>query len=85
MKNSLYVVHDIVKEESASIWESKNDATALRDYLASRKEQQYVEDYRLMCVGSFDHETNAMEVEGCPREVVPTVSSLQDVGPEEEA
>lgn len=58
MKNNLYVVMDLVAEQSGFIHESVNDNTALREFAKFLAAQEGREsDFRLVCIGSFDHET----------------------------
>lgn len=51
----LYVIRDALLGESMPIWEQKNDAVAVRSYLQSIRSAPNQSDFRLYCVGEYDH------------------------------
>lgn len=81
MKNNLYVVFDIVAEESMAIWESRNDGTALRSFQKSVIENDDIpeKEMKLLCLGSIDHGSNVIDVEVNPREVIPSVDLVDQM------
>lgn len=79
----LYVIYDVVAQESGPINEFKNDGVAWRwfeEMLA--KEKVDVKDFILMHVGTCDHELNSVTGES-PREVMANVNmeeaTMEDV------
>jgi hypothetical protein len=66
MNTKLYVVHDLVAQESGPVFEAKNDEVAMRKFRKMITDQNNViqpSDYQLLSLGEMDHETNI--VEGC--------------------
>ena len=74
MKTMIYTVHDRVAEESGPLFEAKNNGVARRQFfnLMHQREQELtnVEDYSLLCVGIFDHDTSVITPELVPTEIV---------------
>lgn len=62
-KMNMYVVHDLVAEESGPIFEAKNDLVAMRNVkqMFQDVDSNYIKDYKLICVGRLDHTTNKIE------------------------
>jgi hypothetical protein len=56
MKTNLYVVRDHAMEQSWNIAEAKNDTVALREFQKLMKDREYAEDFKLMRIGSYDHD-----------------------------
>lgn len=85
MKMNLYVVFDKTAEYSMPIWESRNDGTALRTYQKSLIENKDVpeDEMVLMCVGSIDHETNKIIGLDPARQVIPSVSLVDQMEEED--
>ena len=68
---NVYTIMDRLAQECGPVFESKNDQTALRGYkLMLRKEQGNPSEYRLLRIGSIDHETVKFEILDEPVEVV---------------
>lgn len=76
MKRFLYVIRDKVAAESGPIFEAKNDGLALRQYsyLMANQKGASPGDFELRCLGTIDHETDAIEHYGLAPQVV--VASL---------
>ena len=57
-KTSLYVIYDVVAQESGSILELKNDAVAQRIVQNMLRENKLsAKDFRLYLLGRYDNET----------------------------
>jgi hypothetical protein len=71
MKTNLYVIYDRVAEESGPIFEAKNDLVADRNFkkLLSEHKTELSNDFKLLRIGTFDHETNGVQGELIPVEV----------------
>nr|QJB20380.1 MAG: nonstructural protein [Microvirus sp.] len=71
MKMSMYVIYDRLALESGPIFEAKNDAVAGRKYLSALTDVLAGRDgeYRLLRVGSMDHDTQKLVLEDPPIEV----------------
>lgn len=85
MVNQVYVIYDRTAEESGPVFEAKNDGVALRNFQMMVKDKPFSEDYVLLHIGEIDHGTSVMRGTLDPREVIPTVSMADDLGPEEVA
>ena len=72
MVMTLYVVFDRVAQESMPIFETRNDGTALRMYQKAIMEADDVPDNEMMLLklGTIDHDTNLIELEKYPVEVM---------------
>lgn len=82
MKRNLYVIKDLVAEESGPIFEAVNDGIAHRRFKALMAEQThewFVEsDYQLLQIGEINKITNLVTgIE--PREVITKLSLLEDI------
>lgn len=76
---NLYVVHDMLAEESGPVFESKTDATAVRAFRRGFEKLPAGEarEFRLLRLGTIDHATNQMTLELHPVEVfVPAESEV---------
>lgn len=59
MKLNLYVIFDVVAQESGPVVEAQNDGVANRNYQKSIINQKLdPNEFKLFCIGSFDHSTN---------------------------
>lgn len=83
MINNLYVIYDRTAEESGPVFEAKNDGIALRNVHLMLKDKPFQEDYVLLCVGSIDHDTSVIAGTMEPREVVASVSMVDELNEEE--
>lgn len=81
MKLNLYVVRDVVLEQSWPIAEAKNDGMALRNYQKVLSENEFKDDFELYQVGWYDHDTDRGEFLSAPRLVRATISTeVEDDG-----
>lgn len=69
---NLYVIHDLLAEESGPIFESKNDATALRQFKRVFEDRPDSDrsSFKLLRLGTIDHTTSRVSLEEIPQEVV---------------
>jgi len=52
---SLYVIFDKVAQEAGPVFSAKNDGIALRSCRNIMADVDNLDDYRILCVGSFDN------------------------------
>lgn len=68
---NLYTVYDRIAEESGPVFEAKNDGVAMRMFLTIKsKTDNLQDDYKLLRLGSIDHQTSMITVSQVPIEVV---------------
>lgn len=81
MKMGLYVVYDRTAEISNSIFESRNDGTALRTYQKAVIDADEIpeEEMMLLCVGTIDHELNKVEAVYPAREIIPGIHLVDEM------
>lgn len=61
---NVYVLHDVLAEESGPLFEAKNDAVAVRQVVNDMdKIRLKMSEFLLVCIGSFNHGTNEMIVD----------------------
>ena len=60
----LFVVYDTIAGESGPVFEAKNNGVALRKVDELLKAVKFRNEFKLLCVGSIDHETNVVTVDG---------------------
>lgn len=86
MKMCMYVVFDRVGQISDRVWESRNDATALRAFQKEviAKGDLPEEEMMLLCVGEIDHELNQVVPVYPAREVRPNVNMVDALVEEDE-
>ena len=70
MKTELYVVRDNLAEESGPIYHAKNLAIAQRMFFELIKDSINPEDYSLYYIGSFDHDTMELLLDGSKKPIV---------------
>lgn len=85
MKMRIYCVYDRVAEESMPLFESRNDATALRSYQKHVIEKNDIDEKEMMllCVGIMDHDTNRIEAFDYAVEITPRVSMVDQLEEED--
>lgn len=67
---NLYVIFDKVAEESGQIFEAKNDGVARRSMLKEwDKRGVSLSEFKLLRLGTIDHETCRVQVDEIPEEV----------------
>jgi len=67
----LYVIRDLVAEESGPVFEAKNDLVARRGFrVALEKTRGGLNEFRLMCIGEYDHDKDFLSPFPFPQEVV---------------
>jgi len=68
----LYVIRDLVAEESGPVFEAKNDQVARRGFRQAleRGKGGYAE-FKLMCIGEYDHDKDFLQAFPFPQEVFP--------------
>lgn len=77
----LYVIYDVVAEESGPIFQAKNDGIALRNYQTMLIQQKVnPQDYSLWYIGDYNSESMRVEPQK-PEEVIVSVN-MED--PEDE-
>lgn len=74
MKVNLYVLFDVVAQESSHVQQLKNDGIALRWYQDALKKTPRSDDIVLYRIGKYDTETMAGIIFDHPDEVVPNVN-----------
>lgn len=69
---NLYVIYDMLAEESGPIYESKNDATALRQFkrVFEQRPDSEMSSFKLLRLGTIDHTSSRVTLEDVPEEVV---------------
>lgn len=60
---NLYVVRDIVADQSGPVFEAVNDGVAARQYRAIVKDAENPADYQLLCIGRVDRSTGQAEID----------------------
>lgn len=70
MKTGMYVIYDKVAQECGPLFEAKNDGVAYREYARLREGTENPEDFQLLKMGLFDHETLQMTVVDDPIDVI---------------
>jgi len=69
----LYVIRDLIAEESGPVFEAKNDQVAGRGFRqALERSKGGPSEYRLMCIGEYDHDKELLQPFPFPQEVFPT-------------
>lgn len=66
----LYIIFDRVAQEGGPIFEAKNDMVAYRNFQRLVNKMEHQEDFRLMKVGKYLHDTVRIEVLDVPTEVL---------------
>jgi len=67
----LYIIRDMVAEESGPVFEAKNDGVARRGFKqALEKSRGGLGEFRLMCIGEFDHDKDLLQAFPFPQEVI---------------
>ena len=76
----LYVIYDKLAEESGPVFEAKNDAVARRSFLRTWAEKGAApEEFRLLRLGTIDHQTQTIRLEDVPEEVsLSVVDAVRD-------
>lgn len=69
MKTELYVIYDKVAMESGPVFEAKNQGVAQRNFVRFMAKTDSGEDFRLLRLGTIDHDTQLVELEDVPVEV----------------
>lgn len=75
----IYVVYDREAEESGPIFESKNDSVAIRNYKQVLDRTIYKAEFKLLCLGTINHETNKISLFPEPREIIWNYDELVEV------
>lgn len=66
----LYVIRDIIAEESGPVFEAKNDAVARRNYgNFLQKVKAGGTEFKLMAIGEYDHDKDLLQAFPFPQEV----------------
>jgi len=69
----LYVIRDLVAEESGPIFEAKNDQVARRAFKQGlERSRGGLAEYRLLCVGEYDHDKDLIQAFPFPQEIFNT-------------
>jgi len=67
---NLYVIYDMVAEESGPVLEAKNDGVAARQFReVLSKSKCSPGEMKLLRLGSIDHQTQTVRLEDVPEEV----------------
>jgi len=75
----IYVIRDLVADESGPLFESKNDAVARRGYRqALEKTRGGLGEFKLMCIGEYDHDKDLLQAFPFPQEVFPTSEEVNN-------
>jgi len=75
----MYVIRDLVAEESGPIFESKNDQVARRSFRQALEHSKGgINEYRLMCIGEYDHDNELIQAFPYPQEVFPNGQEVND-------
>lgn len=69
MKTNMYTVYDKVAMESAVIFHAKHDAVAMRDFANVMRRRENPEDFQLLKLGVYDHDTMKIEMLNVPEEM----------------
>jgi len=68
----LYVIRDLVAEESGPIFEAKNDQVARRGFRqALERSRGGAGEFKLMCIAEYDHDKDLLQPFPFPQEVFP--------------
>lgn len=73
MRTEMYVVYDKIAQESGQLFHAKNDAVAARSYAKQLRQQERPEDFQLLKIGSFDHDTARASMLEVPEEIFVSV------------
>lgn len=78
MKSFIYAIHDKVANESAQLFEAKNDAVAIRkfQYALLRADHTSKNDFALLRFGTIDHELNVLKADTMPTTVEVTLNHV---------
>jgi len=66
----LYIIKGLIAEESGPVFEAKNDQVARRGFKqALERSKGGVGEYKLMCIGEFDHDKDLLQPFPFPQEI----------------
>lgn len=80
MKQRLYVIYDVVSQESSNIMQAKNDALAYRMYERAIHDNPDGNDFALYRIGEFDTERMTGNFNSVPEKVTGFEGGKEDVG-----
>jgi len=75
MKTNIYTIYDKTAQESGPLLNAKNDGVALRQFQQATAKAIDSSDYTLLFLGTFDHETNVIELADIVDEVAPNLNT----------
>lgn len=58
---NMYVIRDCVAKQSGPIFEAINHSVAMRQFIMMDIPDQFRQDYKLLCVGAYNHETDELD------------------------
>ena len=82
MEQRIYVIYDKVALQSGPVFEARNDGVAYRNFkrfLDNEVTVEYVDDYKLLFVGSINHDSSELVPEIPPQEVGPTFDMVDQI------
>lgn len=69
MRTELYTFYDTIALQHGSIFHARNQADAIRAFLKTLNEKEDRDDFELVYLGSYDHDTAELEVVDIPEKV----------------
>lgn len=84
MQTNLYVVFDKIAEECGPIFQAKNDGIACRQFVQLMDKNPSKDEFKLICIGSMDHESILLEKSeirtvNVPEKVIDISLPVQDI------
>lgn len=80
MINGIYTIFDKVAMESGPLFEAKNDGVAQRQYSQFMEtiQKQDKTEFKMLKLGSINHETNQIEKLSIPEEIIANLSMEEE-------
>lgn len=78
MKTFLYTVYDQIAMESSAVFHAKADQVAIRDYIMVMRKRDNPEDFKLLKMGTYDHDTCKAEMFDVPEEMHVAIAKKEE-------
>lgn len=77
MVMQIYTVFDRVLEESGPVFEAKNHGVAARKFQNILQNTEYPNDFRMLHLGSIDHQTSVIMPLSSPDDVTDSIAFIE--------
>jgi hypothetical protein len=79
MKTELYTFYDRVAQQCGPVFHARNEADAIRTFMKSFEEKPERNDFELLHIGAYDHDSGKIIAEDIP-EMVPCSFPVEKPG-----